>query len=141
MDSSVSHVSPAPSDEVTAQLLVDLGTALLRAANRLRQPQPVTVVQRPEGPVTHETRMRLQRAVLQALVDAGGSMPRTKFAKVAREVGYGRGYAQFYSAAKAGSKHGSLATLSADRSTVTITNKGRARLEYATEFLAEVDGE
>jgi 4-hydroxy-3-methylbut-2-en-1-yl diphosphate synthase IspG/GcpE len=77
---------------------------------------------------------RMQYTVLQALVNAGGSMSHADFNLWCDKAGYGKGRAQFYAnRAKSESKDGSLCTIT--NGTVTITSKGTTRLSEHAQFL------
>lgn len=114
-----------------ADLFRALGVAFVETADRLSAvPTPAApdvAKVRPPGPVTHSVRMGLHYRLLSALMAAGGSMPKAAFAKAAHDVGYGRGYAQFYS------KKDGLCVLT--DGAVIMTTKGKNRLDYARGFL------
>lgn len=129
------------NEKQLALVLTHLGKALLAAADDLdglSQPTPNHAPEsRPKSArsvMAHDRRMYLQHAVLQGLMEHGGSMPKADFARMARLTGYTRGYAQFY-ADNARAKE-RLCTLV--DGTVTITDKGRSRLAYAKEHLGSL---
>lgn len=77
-----------------------------------------------------ESTCRRQYEVLQTLMNHGGSMPQVDFIKVASDLGYSKGYAQYYADRV---KSTSLCVL--HEGVVTITEKGKKRLAWDKNFL------
>lgn len=137
--------TPTP---LVADTMRTIGQALIDLADKMDAPSitpPTSISTTTTIPVTDEptkaqkrearrkvveNTCRRQYEVLKTLTDNGGSMPQVDFIKVASDLGYSKGYAQYYADRV---KSDSLCTL--HEGVVTITEKGKNRLAWDKNFL------
>jgi hypothetical protein len=122
------------TDQALIQLARDIGDAMHRFANTVAAQRPPTTpvalvpdveAGAPEKLTPAERYYRRQARLLRPIADAGGSVGMTEGRKLARAAGYGRGWQQLWR------PNGLLVR---QGNTLTLTDKGRERLEFAETY-------